>query len=241
MSEATLLGALLLGLMGSAHCLGMCGGLAAMTGQGVGGLSRVVIYNLGRLTTYALLGALAGWFGEQILAAAPKFTLILRGAAGLLLIAMGLYVTGWWMGLSYLERGGAYIWRYLQPFTRRLLPVEHAGQALLLGLIWGLLPCGLVYSTISWALVTADWRQSALLMLSFGIGTLPAMVGLGVLHGAVVSKLKSRRFRSVAGIFIILMGLWTIVLPLQHASHHSHAMMQESNQNSPPDEHMHHH
>lgn len=231
MNELTILSALLIGFLGSGHCLGMCGGLAAATGQGSAGVTRLLSYNIGRIVTYGLIGALAGLLGEQLVKATPQLTLVLRGVAGLLLIAMGLYISQWWMGLTKLEQVGAVLWRYIQPLTRRLLPVNNHGQALLLGFLWGLLPCGLVYSTLSWALAAADWRQSALFMLAFGIGTLPAMVGVGMLNEALLKRLRQKNFRAVAGVLIIAMGIWTLLLPLQHRAHsHSGSMDTDSMQ-----------
>lgn len=226
MADLTVLSALLIGVLGSTHCLGMCSGLAAVTAQGAKGAMGIVTYNVGRLLTYMLLGALLGWFGEQLLQLMPKLTFVLRVVAGLLLIAMGLYISRWWLGLTRLEQLGAYAWRQVQPLTRRLLPIRNYRQMLLAGMLWGLLPCGLVYSTLAWALATADWQQSALLMLAFGVGTLPAMIGVGLLNKMVQDYLRGKFFRSVAGVIVILMGIWMLLAPLMHGDHgkaHQHS------------------
>lgn len=225
MTDLSVLSACLVGLLGSTHCLGMCSGLAAVTAPGAHGVTGIVTYNAGRLFTYALLGALLGWFGEQLLQVLPQLTALLRVLAGLLLIAMGLYVSRWWLGLTQLEKIGVYLWRQLQPITRRLLPVRNYRQMFAAGMLWGLLPCGLVYSTLTWALATADWQQSARLMLAFGVGTLPAMIGVGLIHKSLQDYLRGKQFRSVAGIIIMLMGIWTLLMPLlhgQHSEHHQH-------------------
>lgn len=219
MNDATLLGAVLVGLLGSTHCLGMCGGLAAALGQQRVNGGLLLAYNGGRLLTYTLLGALAGLVGMQVLKLAPGLALVLRTLAGLLVIAMGLYVSQWWMGLTHLEQMGAGIWRRLQPLVKGLLPVRHPGQALLLGGLWGLLPCGLVYSTLAWAVASADWRQSALLMLAFGLGTTPAMVGVGLLSQRVLGSLRRTWVRRLAGVSIIVMGIWTAAMPWLHLGH----------------------
>ncbi len=216
MTELSIVSALLIGFLGSTHCLGMCSGLACATGQGEGGISRIAAYNLGRLLTYASLGAIAGLLGSQIVQVAPQFTIGLRIMAGLLLVAMGLYISRWWMGLARLERIGEKLWRYLQPVSRSLLPVTSNSKALVMGGIWGLLPCGLVYSTLSWALAAADWRQSAAFMLAFGVGTLPAMVGVGLFSQSLAKLLRTQGFRAGAGVLVMLMGVWTIIQPLQH-------------------------
>lgn len=216
MTELNTISALFIGFLGSTHCLGMCSGLACATGQGEGGVSRIAAYNLGRLLSYALLGAIAGLLGGQIVQVAPQFTIGLRVIAGLLLVAMGLYISRWWMGLARLERIGEKLWRYLQPFSRSLLPVTSNSKALVMGGIWGLLPCGLVYSTLSWALAAADWRQSAAFMLAFGVGTLPAMLGVGLFSQSLAKILRTQGFRAGAGVLVMLMGVWTIIQPLQH-------------------------
>lgn len=221
MNELSLTGALLIGLLGSTHCLGMCGGISSVLGvQANNKLSRLLSYNCGRLLTYTLIGAVAGLLGEQLVTAASAFTVVLRVLAGVLLVAMGLYVSQWWMGLSKLEQWGAAIWRCVQPLTRGLLPIKSHWQALLLGVLWGLLPCGLVYSTLSWALATADWRQSSLLMLSFGVGTLPAMLSIGFINKQLLQRLRQKKIRWVGGVLIIVMGVFTMVSPLQHSAQH---------------------
>ena len=217
MTELTLSGALIVGLLGSSHCLAMCGGLSSLLGiQADANRNRLLSYNIGRLLSYGVIGAVAGLFGEQLVQLAPSLGLSLRVLAGLLLVAMGLYVSRWWMGLNYLERVGAYLWRGIQPLIKRLLPIESHWQALLLGGLWGFLPCGLVYSTLSWALAAAQWQQSALFMLAFGLGTLPAMLVTGFAGEKLLVKLKAKNFRVMAGLVIIVMGLITAWVPLSH-------------------------
>jgi len=217
-NELTLVSAFVIGLLGSSHCLGMCGGLSSLLGVGAENTnrSRLFSYNLGRLTSYTLIGALAGLFGEQLLSLSPQLGMLLRITAGLLLVAMGLYVSQWWTGLTYLERAGSHLWRHIQPLIRGLLPVKSHWQAIFLGALWGFLPCGLVYSTLSWALASAQWQQSALLMLAFGVGTLPAMLSMGFVGENVLQRLRSKNFRMLAGVMIIAMGVATMFSPLSH-------------------------
>jgi sulfite exporter TauE/SafE len=228
MNELTLTSALLVGFLGSSHCLGMCGGLSAALGLN-GQRSKqglLLSYNLGRLCTYTAMGAVAGLFGEQLVTLLPQIGELLRTLAGLLLVAMGLYVSQWWMGLTRLEMLGAQLWRHLQPLTKSLLPVQGHGQALRLGVLWGLLPCGLVYSTLSWALAAAQWQQSALLMLAFGIGTLPAMLSVGWLNQQLLLQLRGKQFRVLAGLMIIAMGLLTMISPWLHLAGDEHSQHQ---------------
>lgn len=207
----SLLTALILGLLGSAHCLGMCGGIAAAIALGNHQLRHLAAYNLGRLFSYSLAGALAGSVG--LVAADGFWPLLLRTLAGLMLIAMGLYVANWWKGLVYLEQLGSRLWALIQPAASRLLPVKNSRQALMLGFFWGWLPCGLVYSTLIWSATAQDTFYSSTLMLAFGIGTLPAMLTTGLLAQQVNQILKNTRVQQSAGILIILFGLYSIPFP----------------------------
>lgn len=111
---------------------------------------------------------------------------------------------------------GAVLWKKVQPLSKKFIPVTEHKQALQLGVLWGLLPCGLVYSTLAWALATADWKQSALFMLAFGIGTLPAMLSVGFIGQKMLSQFREKKYRMISGIVIITMGILTILMPLQH-------------------------
>lgn len=225
MNELTLAAALFIGLLGSTHCIGMCGGISSVLGisSTKNPYWRLLSYNAGRLLTYSLMGIAVGFFGEQLVINVPQLGVLFRTLAGGLLIAMGLYISQWWMGLTYLEKMGSYLWQCLQPLSKTILPITSARQALLLGFLWGLLPCGLVYSTLSWALASADWKQSGLLMLAFGIGTLPAMLSMGFLSESLMVKLRKKSLRLIAGVLVIVMGVITIIAPWSHRNHIHHA------------------
>ena len=155
-----LISAFILGLLGGGHCLGMCGGLmGALTlaippEQRGRRLQLLLGYNLGRVLSYAAAGLLLG-LGGWALANSPAAT-ALRVVAALLLVAMGLYLASWWSGLTRIEALGKGLWRFIQPLTRRFMPVHGLPQALALGALWGWLPCGLVYSTLLWAASQGD-------------------------------------------------------------------------------------
>jgi len=225
MMEPTLVSALLVGLLASSHCLAMCGGLSVALGLGAGGgnTAYLLSYSLGRVFIYTVIGALAGLMGEQVTASLPAVGTALRLLAALLLVAMGLYISGWWMGLAKLEAVGALLFKRLRPLSRGLIPVRGHSQALSLGMVWGLLPCGLVYSSVAWALATADWRQSAVLMASFGVGTVPAMLSVGLAGQKLQRVLKHRRFRLLSGLLVIAMGIATALMPLRHLHEPQHA------------------
>jgi sulfite exporter TauE/SafE len=225
--------ALLLGLMGSTHCVGMCGGISAALGVASPQRARwfAVSYNAGRIACYALLGALTASavaiLGTGLHGLIPQLGLWLRSIAGLLVVAMGLYVSGWWLGLTRIERLGSALWRLVQPFTKSLLPPRHPSSALLLGAAWGLLPCGLVYSSLSWAATSADPLNGALLMMFFGIGTLPAMLLTTLSGQRVRGYLQRPMLRRAAGVLLMVFGIATALLPWQHAllGAHHHAGM----------------
>ena len=134
----------------------------------------------------------------------------LRALAGLLLIAMGLYLGQWWLGITRLETVGGYLWRFISPLLKPLLPADNSIKALLLGMGWGWLPCGLVYSTLIWSAAAGSAADSAVLMLGFGLGTLPGMVATGILAKQLQSFSRSKGVRGGAGLLLILMGIWTI-------------------------------
>jgi sulfite exporter TauE/SafE len=215
-----LLSAFILGLLGGGHCLGMCGGLmGALTlaiplEQRGRRLRLLLAYNLGRVLSYAATGLLVGVLGWAI-ASSPGAT-GLRVAAALLLIAMGLYLAGWWSGLTRIEQLGRGLWRLIQPVAGRLLPVSTVPRALLLGGLWGWLPCGLVYSTLLWAASQGNAAHSALLMLAFGLGTWPILLATGLAAERSTALLRKRGVRVAGGLLVILFGLWTLPGPHQH-------------------------
>lgn len=215
-----LVSALILGLLGGGHCLGMCGGLmGALTlaippEQRARRLRLLLAYNLGRILSYASAGLLLGLAGWAV--ASSPAAMLLRALAGLLLIAMGLYLAGWWSGLTRIESLGRHLWRHLQPIASRLMPVSSLPRALLLGAIWGWLPCGLVYSTLLWASSQGSPADSALLMLAFGLGTWPVLLATGMAAERLTALLRRRGVRITGGLLVILFGLWTLPGPHQH-------------------------
>ncbi|MDM7322048.1 MAG: sulfite exporter TauE/SafE family protein, partial [Gammaproteobacteria bacterium] len=116
------------------------------------------------------------------------------------------------------EQAGGVIWRRIEPFARRLLPVRSPRQALLLGFLWGWLPCGLVYSTLIWALASGSPAQGALLLLGCGLGTLPNLLLMGVFAAQLGRFLRKTVVRSLAGGAVALFGVYTAFLPLSHFS-----------------------
>ncbi|RRV05656.1 sulfite exporter TauE/SafE family protein [Pseudomonas sp. v388] len=215
-----LLSAFILGLLGGGHCLGMCGGLMGALTLAIPAEQRtrrfrlLLAYNLGRILSYAAIGLLVGLLGWAV-ASSPGAT-GMRVAAALLLIVMGLYLAGWWSGLTRIESLGRGLWRYIQPLANRLLPVSTLPRALLLGALWGWLPCGLVYSTLLWAASQGNALHSALLMLAFGLGTWPVLLATGLAAERTTALLRQRGIRMAGGLLVILFGIWTLPGPHQH-------------------------
>ncbi|WJN57537.1 sulfite exporter TauE/SafE family protein [Pseudomonas sp. SO81] len=215
-----LVSALILGLLGGGHCLGMCGGLMGALTLAIPPEQRarrfhlLLAYNLGRILSYATAGLLIGLAGWAV--ASSPAAMVLRVIAGLLLIAMGLYLAGWWSGLTRIEAVGRHLWRHLQPIASRLMPVSSLPRALLLGAVWGWLPCGLVYSTLLWASSQGSPTDSALLMLAFGLGTMPVLLATGMAAERLTALLRRRGVRMAGGLLVILFGLWTLPGPHQH-------------------------
>jgi sulfite exporter TauE/SafE len=217
---------LLIGLFSTLHCLGMCGGimgaltfsLPAEVRHEKGRLWRFLFaYNLGRITSYALAGALIGTLGGSLFAiASPRSGyLVLQWAAAILMVGIGLYLAGWFPRFARIERIGEPFWRRLEPFGRKLLPVRHPAQAFLYGMIWGWLPCGLVYSALLLTITSGDALAGALYMTAFGVGTLPSMTGAGILARQMMSLARRPAVRSVAGVVVVAMGLAGVLFPEQ--------------------------
>jgi len=213
------LSAFLVGLLGGVHCVGMCGGIVTALSLGLPGqpaprnLPLVLAYNLGRIGSYSIAGALFGGIGALAvhssgLRSAQTALLVL---AALFMIALGLYLGGWWRGLSRVEQLGGRLWKLIEPWGRRLIPVRTPGRALLLGGLWGWLPCGLVYSVLVWSISTGDPIKGALLMLSFGLGTLPNLLAMGLFAGALSAQVRKPWVRQIAGLLVAGFGLWTLL------------------------------
>jgi hypothetical protein len=230
--DLTLLGGALVGLLGSVHCIGMCGGIVgalsgAVHASGVPERtpwSLLFAYNAGRIASYTLAGMLAGWLGSAALSlfAPERVANVGLMLSGIFLLAFGLYVSNWWQGLTVLERVGARLWYHIEPWGRRLLPVRHPGQALVLGTLWGWLPCGLVYATLVWSLATADPLRGGVLMAAFGLGTLPMLLTMGTAAGVFLRFTRRSYIRKTAGSVIIVLGLLTlfgVVRPSHIGSH----------------------
>jgi hypothetical protein len=217
--------AFLVGLLGGVHCLSMCGGLVGSLTMGLDRRIRgdpwlmlpyQLTYNLARVAGYATAGALFGGLGALLLQldAFQIMQRVLYGVAGIVMVLLGLYLGGWWRLIALVERLGAALWQRIEPLGRRLLPVRTPLQAAALGYLWAWIPCGLVYSVLITAVATGSMIEGALLMLAFGAGTLPNLLGIGLLAGAAARIAERVWVRQLAGLLVIGFGLhalWQLV------------------------------
>lgn len=224
MSSLNLLPIFMIGLLGSVHCVGMCGGIVgafsaaparrfpvAVVAAGAldGAAARVVSYNLGRMLSYAVAGALAGGFAGGVRTLTGVSALQLGGywLANLMLVALGLYLMDAWRGLARLEAAGQTLWRRIQPMTKHLLPLDSPLKMLALGGLWGWLPCGMVYSVLLTAMLSGSALSGASVMLAFGFGTLPTLLAMGLAGARLRTWMQRRPVRLVSGLILLGFGL----------------------------------
>jgi sulfite exporter TauE/SafE len=228
--ELTLPAAFLVGLLGGVHCVGMCGGIVGALSSGLDPgirlsrwrfLSALLAYNSGRIISYGLAGLLLGLLGQQVgtLKIFGTFP-VGRVVGGVFMILFGFYLAGWWRALLVLEKAGTHLWKHVEPLGRRFIPVQGSGQAFMLGLVWGWLPCGMVYAVLALALASGSVLYGGLVMLVFGLGTLPLMVSMGFAIGALTRALQGRILRTLAGVTVMLFGLYTLLLAPPMHEHH---------------------
>lgn len=202
----------LIGIAGAGHCLGMCGGLASLLTLGKApSFTTLLFYNLGRIVSYFLLtSAFAISFHYAFGDTYSALLVPLRTVSGIILILMGLYVCGLSKWILKLEQAGRILWRFIQPLSKRLLPVSSYKQALAAGFIWGWLPCGLVYSTVLWSLTQASPTLTMAAMVGFAAGTLPSMLLVGAFATQFKQIWEEYRLRWVFGVMICLYGVYSL-------------------------------
>lgn len=229
--EISYITAFFAGLLGGVHCLGMCGGIVGALTFGIKQDNKaipvngptptkssknlfpyILAYNGGRLCSYTLAGVLVG--GISMLASnLPVLNNIqysLQIFAALFMIALGLYIGGWWFGLRKIEKAGNMIWKRIEPVSRQFIPVKSPFQAFILGTLWGWLPCGLVYTILIWSISTGSAIEGGLLMLSFGLGTLPLLLAMGVFATSLSGFIRKNWVRALAGGIIIAFGIFSL-------------------------------
>lgn len=215
MSDPGVLGIFIVGLLGAGHCVGMCGGIvgafvSARSNTSSPAWRLNLAYNAGRIGSYSVAGAIAGTVGSlgSMLGDFPLLRIGLLVFANLMLVALGLYLTGFTRLLAWPERLGQSLWRRIQPITGRFLPVRSAVDAFPLGVLWGWLPCGLVYSALATSVAAGSASRGALVMFAFGLGTLPNLMLAGLLADRFRTLASKPAVRTAAGIFVMGLGIW---------------------------------
>jgi sulfite exporter TauE/SafE len=227
--------AFLLGLFSTIHCVGMCGGIIGalslslpveIRNNKARMLMFITTYNIGRIVSYSFAGLVAGAIGTGVLASAgfDQGHAVLRTIGVAMMVAIGLYLAGWLPQLAIVEKIGVPIWKKLEPIGRKLLPVASLPKAMAYGLIWGWLPCGLVYFVLLWALTAGNAVEGALTMLAFGIGTLPTLLATGFMTSWLTRFARSTRARQFVGLLIVAMAIGSLFIPMgdQMPGHQHH-------------------
>lgn len=213
----TLLTLFLLGFFGGGHCVGMCGGLSsAFALQLPPGLNRaglIVLLNLGRISSYVFIGLLVGAIG-QIGISLDQTRWLQNGlylSANLLLLLLGLYLAGISSLATRIESIGRPVWKRLNPLLNRLLPIQSVPACFGVGMLWGWLPCGLVYSASLYALGSGNALEGGLYMLAFALGTLPNLLAMGLFAAQLKNFLQRKTVRLAAGLLVAAWALWRLV------------------------------
>ena len=217
MTEFSIIAVFFVGLLGGVHCLGMCGSIVGiLTAQLPKSGTRWpyhLAYNSGRIASYTLAGLLAGAIGQAGLLMRDVVPIqhLLFALSNLMLIALGMYLAGIWSMVRHIEQAGSVLWKHIQPLTRPLFPITSPTRALLLGTLWGWLPCGLVYSVLVTALASGHAQSGALIMLAFGLGTLPNLMVIGLLWERFRNWVRSPKIRLFAGLIVIAFGMYGLI------------------------------
>ena len=233
-----LFSAFIIGLLGSGHCIAMCGGITTMLTSALPSSNKyheqqisvnnqniaiaknnkatlVLCYNVGRIASYCLIGAIVGLTGSV---AAKNIGMPLAGLrmfSAIFIILLGLYIGQWLMWLNRIESLGKHLWRYISPLSNKVIPVSSPIKALTLGAVWGWLPCGLVYSTLTWALASGNMLTGASIMLFFGLGTLPALLTLSIGFVSIKNILVNPVLRKTMALILISFGIYSFIVAYQ--------------------------
>jgi sulfite exporter TauE/SafE len=210
--------AFIMGLISSLHCIGMCGSIIGTLTLSLSPEIRhkktlllpfVFNYNLGRITSYTLAGAIAGLIQSIAIMQMGEIHghRLLQILSAIIMACAGFYIAGWFPRFAYIEKAGLHFWKKIEPYGRKLIPVKTRTHAYLFGMVWGWLPCGLVYTALALAATAGNASQSALTMLAFGLGTLPAVMGIGIMTGILTRLSRMQRFKQAVGLFMIVLAL----------------------------------
>lgn len=235
---SALVTAFFIGLLGSGHCFGMCGGIAAglgsltvdekSAGQVKHRFMAAFLFNLGRILSYAALGVVSATVLTSLgkVLNVPQWSMILRFITALMIFLIGIQFLFNWQALAAIEKVGAKVWKRVLPLAVKASAMPGGAGRLLLGLCWGLLPCGLVYSVILTASASGSAVSGAVVMLAFGMGTMPSMLGMSLAAPALAAMLSDRWTRKLMGVALILLAIISVslmVTKMQGRMEHKHA------------------
>ncbi len=213
--------AFVIGLFSSLHCVAMCGSIIGTLSFSLKPEIRnnkskmttfILSYNFGRIFSYMLAGLIIGLL-ESILtlplgeAHGHRFLQII---SALIITGAGFYIAGWFPNFAYIEKTGSRFWKAIEPYGRKLIPVASLYQAFLFGMVWGWIPCGLVYTALALAATSGDILLSTLSMLAFGLGTLPAVMGTGMVSSFISRISKLHTTKQVIGMLLVLVAIFSI-------------------------------
>ena len=214
MDGISYLSAFLVGLAGGVHCVGMCGGIVAalrmVTPKGVSPMPYTLSYNIGRICSYTLAGAITGLMGKIAADYVPLASYVLSLLSGIMLLLLACYLGQWYTGLTALEKAGKGLFSRIQPLAKRFLPFKSPLSAFPYGFIWGWLPCGLVYSTLTWSLASGSALQGSAIMFFFGLGTLPTLIASSVGSHWLIAGFRHTSVRQTIAITMAVYAVYLI-------------------------------
>lgn len=211
MNDLSFVSAFIIGLAGGVHCIGMCGGIVGAFSFAVpknaATYPYTLAYNFGRIISYMIAGAITGWAGYLFAHQINQGIVILQFVSGIFLFVLGLYIAGWWQGLTKIEKLGTRFWRIIQPWSKNFLPFRNPFFAFPYGLIWGWLPCGLVYSVLTWSLASGSAQQGAIIMAGFGLGTLPVMILMATGYHKIRILIQNPKAKLCMGLLLVIFAI----------------------------------
>ena len=223
MNELNFLSAILVGLAGGVHCVGMCGGIVGAFSYAIpkkaSKLPYTLAYNLGRISSYTFAGMITGSAGLMFAQQVNQGIVVLNFISAVFLLLLGLYITGVWQGLSKIEKLGSLLWKAISPWSKKLLPFPNPFYALPYGMIWGWLPCGLVYSVLTWSLASGSAIDGAMIMAGFGIGTLPIMILMATGFEKIQQFLQSKPAKILMGLLLVMFALNQLINTISGSIH----------------------
>lgn len=223
MIDPLFISAFVMGLIGSGHCIAMCGGIASSLQLATDKTKPVyfsIAYNLGRAASYMAAGALVAGLSSHFANQSHWLSLALAFLSGLFMILVGLYVMRLGASLKWLESlGKIMVWQHIVKLNKFLMPINSLPKALGYGALWGWLPCGLVYSALTWAMTGNSAFEGALVMLFFALGTFPAMLSIGMGAQALHKLLNHPWARITMGSLLIWYGVYLLIIATDKLVH----------------------